>query len=399
MPRGSFLAIKIFFIVVLLLTFSSSFTDAVPSQHPRKIVVFMEWFDKEADQDDLLRNYGAVKIKHLRLINGTAVYIPSQAEKDLKGRNEISRIDEDLVINALDEIHLAKPEPPQPPQEFPWGIVRIFAESAWGEATGSTIKVAILDTGIDLDHPDLQDNIKGNVNLIKPNKSGDDDKGHGTHVAGIVAALNNEIGVVGVGPDISLYAVKVLNKKGLGFLSDLIDGLNWCINNEMQVINMSFGSLTDNQSFHDAILEAYEAGITMVACAGNNGDNGGAIEYPAKYPETIAVSAIDVYENYASFSSFGAEIDLTAPGVDIKSAYKKGDYEILSGTSMSAPHVTGVVALVLTTRPKGGYDIDKDGTWDPDEIKIKLKENAEDLGLHPDQQGAGLVRADQAVHH
>jgi len=398
MPRGSFLAIKIFFIGVLLLTFSSSFTDAVPSQHPRKIVVFKEWFDKEADQDELLKNSGAVKIKHLRLINGTAAYLPSQAEKDLKGRNEISRIDEDLVINALDEVHVAKPKPPQPSQEFPWGILRIFAESAWEETTGSTIKVAILDTGIDLDHPDLQDNIKGNVNLIKPHKSGDDDKGHGTHVAGIVAALNNEIGVVGVGPDISLYAVKVLNKKGLGYLSDLIDGLNWCINNEMQVINMSFGSLTDNQSFHDSILEAYEAGITMVACAGNNGDNGGAIEYPAKYPETIAVSAIDVYENFASFSSFGAEIDLTAPGVDIKSAYKQGEYEILSGTSMAAPHVTGVAALILTTRPKG-YDIDKDGTWDPDEIKIKLKENAEDLGLHLDQQGAGLVRADLAVHH
>jgi subtilisin family serine protease len=399
MKKKSFLVIKIFFIFALILTFSASSTDATPSQHPRKIVVFKEWFDKEADQDELLMNSGGVKIKHLRLINGTAAYLPSQAEKKLKGRNEVSRIDEDLVINALDEIHLAKPKPPQPPQEFPWGIVRIFAESAWEKTKGSTIKVAILDTGIDLDHPDLQDNIKGNVNLIKPHKSGDDDKGHGTHVAGIVAALDNEIGVVGVGPDISLYAVKVLNKKGIGWLSDLIDGLNWCINNEMQVINMSFGSLTDNQSFHDAIIEAYEAGITQVACAGNNGEDGGAIEYPAKYPETIAVSAIDQYDYFASFSSFGAEIDITAPGVDIKSTYhKKRFYEILSGTSMSAPHVTGVAALVLTTRPKS-YDIDKDGTWDPDEIKIKLKENAENLGLHPDKQGAGLVRADLAVHH
>ncbi len=397
MKRGIFLIFKICLVFFLLLTFASSSTDGVPSQHPRKIVVFKEWFDKEADQDELLRNYGGVKIKHLRLINGTAAYLPSQAEKDLKGRNEISRIDEDLVIHSLDEIHMAKPKPPQPSQEFPWGIARIFAESAWEETTGSTIRVAILDTGIDLDHPDLQGNIKGNVNLIKPHKSGDDDKGHGTHVAGIVAALNNEIGVVGAGPDISLYAVKVLNKKGLGYLSDLIDGLNWCINNEMQVVNMSFGSLTDNQSFHDAIIEAYEAGITQIASAGNRGENGGAIEYPAKYPETIAVSAIDVYENFASFSSFGAEIDLTAPGVDIRSAYKKGEYEILSGTSMSAPHVTGVVALVLTTSPKG-YDKDKDGTWDPDEIKIKLKEKAEDLGLHPNKQGAGLVRADLAVH-
>jgi subtilisin family serine protease len=398
MKRGLFLVVKIFFIIVLLLNFSSPLIDANQSQHPRKIVVFKKWFDKEADQDDLLGKSGALKIKHLRLINGTAAYLSSQAEKDLRGKNEVSRIDEDLIINALDEIHLAKPKPPQPAEEFSWGIIRIYAELAWEKTTGSTIRVAILDTGIDLDHPDLQDNIKGNVNLIKPNKSGDDDKGHGTHVAGIVAALDNDIGVIGVGPDISLYAVKVLDKKGQGWLSDLIDGLNWCINNEMQVINMSFGSLSDNDSFHEAIIEAYEAGITLVASAGNNGEYGGEIEYPAKYPETIAVSAVDQYDNFASFSSYGLEIDLTAPGVDIKSAYKKNAYETLSGTSMSAPHVTGVVALLLTTSPKGNYDLDKDKTWDPYEIIIKLKDCAEDLGLDPQKQGAGLVRADLVVY-
>jgi len=165
----------------------------------------------------------------------------------------------------------------------------------------------------------------------------------------------------------------------------------------MQVINMSFGSLRDNESFHEAIIETYEAGITQIASAGNNGKYGGAIEYPAKYPETIAVSAVDQYENFASFSSFGPEIDLTAPGVDIKSSYKRGAYETLSGTSMSAPHVAGVVALMLTTRPKK-YDLDRDKVWDPYEIKIKLKENAERLGLDPNQQGAGLVRADLAVY-
>ena len=165
----------------------------------------------------------------------------------------------------------------------------------------------------------------------------------------------------------------------------------------MQVINMCFGSLRDNESFHEAIIEAYEAGITQIASAGNNGGNGGAIEYPAKYPETIAVSAIDQFNNFASFSSFGPEIDLIAPGVDIRSTYTKSAYQILSGTSMSAPHVTGVAALILTTSPKG-YDLDRDGTWDPEEIKIKLKENAENLGLDPKKQGAGLVRADFAVY-
>jgi len=398
MKSRIFFLIKIFFLLVLFLSFSSSFIEAIPPQYPRKIVVFKDWFDKEADQEILLKNSGAVKIKHLALINGTAAYLPPQAERALKGKYEIKRIDEDLIINALDEISIAKPQPPQPPEKITWGIIRIYAELAWEKTIGSTIKVAVLDTGIDLDHPDLQDNIKGNVNLIKPNKSGDDDKGHGSHVAGVVAAVDNNIGVIGVGPDISLYAVKVLNKKGRGWLSDLIDALDWCINNKMQVINMSFGSLKDNESFHEAIIEADEAGITQVASAGNNGEYGGAIEYPAKYPETIAVSAVDQFDNFASFSSFGPEIDLTAPGVDIKSTFKKSAYKTLSGTSMSAPHVTGVVALILTTTSSKRDDIDGDGTWDPFEIKIKLKENAENLGLHPKKQGAGLVRADLVVY-
>jgi subtilisin len=233
--------------------------------------------------------------------------------------------------------------------------------------------------------------------MIKPGKSAKDDNGHGTHIAGVIAAVNNDIGVIGTGPKIHLYAVKILDKKGRGWLSDLIEGLDWCIDNEMQVVNMCFGSYYDNQSFHDAIIEAYLAGITLVASAGNNGEYDGFIEYPAKYPETIAVSAVDQYGNFASFSSFGPEIDLIAPGVDIKSTYKKGSYEFMSGTSMSAPHVTGVVALLLKTKVTG-YDFDRDKRWDPYEIKVKLKATAEALGLDPVKQGAGLVRADFAIH-
>jgi subtilisin len=233
--------------------------------------------------------------------------------------------------------------------------------------------------------------------MIKPRKSGDDDNGHGTHVAGVVAAVNNKIGIIGTGPKIHLYAVKILDKKGRGWLSDLIEGLDWCVDNEMQVVNMCFGSTFGNQSFHDAIIGAYMAGITLVASAGNNGEYGGDIEYPAKYAETIAVSAIDRYGNFASFSSFGTKIDLTAPGVDIRSTYKKGTYEIMSGTSMSAPYVTGVVALILKTKVVG-YDFDRDKKWDPYEIRVKLKATAEALGLDPYKQGAGLVRADFAIH-
>ena len=391
LPSG----IKIFFILVVLLGFYFLSSDAGLSEHPRKIVVFKKGFDKEADQDALLKKHGAVKIKHLKLINGTAVHLPSKEEKALREKGEILRIDEDIVIHATGDKAKKKPKNPQ---ELTWGIDRIDADLAWEEEnTGSGIRVAILDTGIDLEHPDLMDNIKGNVNMIKPFKNGNDNNGHGTHVAGIVAAIDNDIGVIGTGPEISLYAVKVLDNQGRGWLTDLIDGLDWCIDYGMQVVNMCFGSSEDNESFHDAIFKAYDAGIILVASAGNNGENGGAIEYPAKYIEVIAVSAIDEGDNFSSFSSWGTEIDLAAPGVDIKSTYKNGSYRIMSGTSMSAPHVTGTVALILKTQV-GNYDsFIPNGIWDPEEVREKLMATAEDLGLDPDKQGAGLVRADLAV--
>jgi len=216
-------------------------------------------------------------------------------------------------------------------------------------------------------------------------------------VAGVVAAADNLIGVVGVGPEIALYAVKVLNHKGKGWLSDLIDALDWCIANDIQVINMSLGTLNDNPSFHEAVQRVYKTGIVQVASAGNNGEEGGDISFPARYPETIAVSAVDMFGNFASSSSYGDAIDLTAPGVDIRSTYEDGGYEIFDGTSMSAPHVTGAAALILSASPLGLYDENGNGFWDPSEVKIKLMRTALHLGLPAVQQGAGLVRADEAI--
>jgi subtilisin len=396
LKRESLLVLKIFAFLVFL-NFSAQLSNAVPSEHPRKIVVFKKWYGQEADQDALLRNFGAVKVKRLNLINSQAVHLPPGVEKHLKRKNEILRIDEDLVITAVFKRTKPKPKRPHPPcklpEKLPWGIQRIYADLVWEVTTGSMVKVAILDTGIDLNHPDLWRNIKGGINTLRPRKSANDDNGHGTHLAGTVAAIDNDFGVIGVGPEVYLYAVKVLDKKGEGWLSDLIDALDWCIENKMQVVNMSFGSLEGNQSFHDAIIRAHQAGITMVASAGSNGEDSGLIEYPAFYPETIAVSAIDEYDNFASFSSYGPQIDLTAPGVNILSTYRNAFYETMYGTSMSAAHVTGTVALILTTSPKWGYDLDGDRMWDPDEIRERLMDTAENLGLHPHQQGAGLVRA------
>ena len=155
MKRKLFSRFIIFFIFFIFFCFYFQFSDAGLSEHPRKIVVFKKGFDKEADQDALLKKHGAIKIKHLKLINGTAVHLPLKEEKALRRKGEILRIDDDIVIHATGKKGKKKPKNPQPPEELTWGVDRINADLVWGENSGSEIKVAILDTGIDLEHPDL----------------------------------------------------------------------------------------------------------------------------------------------------------------------------------------------------------------------------------------------------
>ncbi|MEK7067800.1 MAG: S8 family peptidase, partial [Patescibacteria group bacterium] len=218
--------------------------------------------------------------------------------------------------------------------------------------------------------------------------------GHGTHIAGIIAAVDNTFGVVGVGPQISLYGVKVLNRNGSGYLSDVIEGLDWAIANGMQVINMSLGTSSDIQSFRDAVQRVNAAGIVQVAAAGNSG---GAVNFPGAYPEVIAVSATDNTNTIASWSSRGSEVDLAAPGVNIYSTYRGSKYATLSGTSMASPHVAGAAALVLTQTAK--CDSDFNGVCSPVEVQQRLENTAEDLGISGKDSlyGAGLIDAQKAV--
>lgn len=386
---------------ILALTMSFSITTATAQDKPsRKIVVFETNYINEAAQNELIAKAGGVVVKDLDLINSKAVYLPSKAaEQALLNQTGVKRIDDDVVILALDKSEgisiNGKPASSQPAETLPWGIDRIEADSAWSTTTGSAIKVAVVDTGIDLSHPDLKANIKGGYNAINPNKSYTDDNGHGTHVAGIIGAINNEIGVIGAAPTVGLYSVKVLDRRGSGYLSDVIEGLDWSIQANIDVINMSLGTNSNILSFHEAIQKVREAGIIQVAAAGNDG---GAVDYPAAYPETIAVSAIDSSNTIANWSSRGPEVDLAAPGVNIYSTYKGSTYKTLSGTSMATPHVAGTAALVLT-RAVDIYDLDADGIWDPVEVQNKLEVTATDLGVagKDNLYGAGLVNAYQAV--
>lgn len=249
------------------------------------------------------------------------------------------------------------------------------------KAKGVGVKVGVIDTGIDLKHPDLQ--VVGDVNIINERKTGKDDNGHGSHVAGTIAATDNEIGVIGVAHQANLYAVKVLDRNGSGWLSDVIAGLQWSIDNGMEVVNMSLGTASNIQSFEDAVQAVNAAGIIQVGAAGN--DYGGPVIYPAAYPEVIAVSATDDTDNIAVFSSVGPEVELAAPGVDIHSTWKGGGYNTISGTSMAAPHVTGTVALAIAA-----------GVTD---VRGTLQATADDLGAggKDNEYGYGLVDTEETV--
>ena len=378
-------------------------------QVAKKIIVFKQDFTDKQAKDKVLNKYGAQKIKHLEIINATAVRLTPAVEALLAKDGSVLRIDEDIEVYTIGKpIRTPKPTPvtspnptatpiptPTPTQILPWGIDRIDAELVTVDNQfGVNVKVGVIDTGIDLAHPDLAGIVKGGVNTINTYKSGSyaDDNGHGTHVAGIIAALDNSFGVVGVSSAVQLYSIKVLNKQGSGYLSDVIEGLQWAANNGMQVVNMSLGSKTYVQSFEDAVNAAYDKGVVLVAAAGNES---GPVSYPAAFDNVIAVSATDVNNNIAGFSNFGSQIDVAAPGVSIYSTYKGSAYATLSGTSMASPHVAGVAALVLTA---GKGDTNGDGKVSPAEVKARIEGTAvKPAGGDTLKYGYGIVNAFNAV--
>lgn len=258
---------------------------------------------------------------------------------------------------------------------IPWGIQRIEAEKVWGQTRGKGIKIAVIDTGVDHEHPAIKPNYRGGVNILSPHSNPMDYNGHGTHVAGIIAGKATEMGIIGVAPKAQIYAVKAFNRKGSANLSDLLTAINWCIENQMNVINMSFGMEKVSESLRHAIQVAHKKGIVMIAASGNQGLNG-RIDYPARFPETIAVTSVSMDNGISSFSNRGKGVDVAAPGEKIPSAWLNQTKKEMSGTSMAVPHVSGIVALILSINP----------ALNPEQVRFLLlrtsrKIDAEDIGL------------------
>jgi len=240
----------------------------------------------------------------------------------------------------------------------PWwsppGVSLMAARRMWPTTSGEGVVVAVIDTGVDYNHDDLAANIIGGRSFVPDENDYMDYNGHGTHVAGTIAAKGK---ILGVAPNAKILVIKVLNKDGQGSYSSIAQGIAWARQwrgdngEQVNIINMSLGGPLPNQSLHRELIKTAESGIAVVCAAGNSGDgkdDTSEISYPAYYPECLAVGAVDLNTRVANFSNSNNRIDIVAPGVDTYSTYPGNRYVKLSGTSMAAPHVTGALALIYS---------------------------------------------------
>jgi subtilisin family serine protease len=324
------------------------------------------------------------------------------------------------LVEASDAITPTTPNDPF--WSAQWGPPDIQAPLAWSVTTGTaSVVIAVIDTGIDLTHPDLAPNIWTNPgetgldaigndkringidddadgyvddwqgwNFVAGSNNPQDDYGHGTHVSGIAAAVgNNSLGIAGMAWGVRIMALKILDSSGSGSDSDLATAMIYATDHGARVINLSLGDTIPDPVMEDAVNYAYAHGVTVVAAAGNDYQLG--VRYPAAYPNAIAVASVDSNNNHSSFSNWGPQIDIAAPGSNIYSTCWGGGYCYKTGTSMATPHVAGTAAL-LASLPQFNT---------PDQIRAALQDTALDLGTPgwDDHYGYGLVEAYYALRY
>lgn len=378
------LGIGITFVLLMVAAVAPSGTTATERD---RVIVVLRSEQAEHRIEQLSAISTAVDlVGELPSTDAVVVEVDATAKAVLAKDPDVVRIEHDPVVT------IQKKAPA--PQVTPWGVERVAAPASWPTTRGAGVKVAVIDTGIDLAHPDLVNNLRPGINLVRPGRTPDDDNGHGTHVAGIIGAVSNSIGVVGIAPNVELYPVKVLNNRGVGYLSDIIAGIDWAIANRMDIINLSLGTSEHIQSMQDAIRRADSAGVVVVAASGNSGK---AIMYPAAYDEVIAVGMTNEDNEVERASSRGPQLDLVAPGDDILSTYKGQKYREMSGTSMAAPHVVGAAALLEAVPVR--CDRNGDGHCNRTEMQARLQATATDILAvgYDTTSGYGLVNILRAV--
>ncbi|WNB92670.1 cell wall-binding repeat-containing protein [Bacillus sp. NEB1478] len=362
---------KIALCLLLITVFFSQINNVNADSKQEDVIIL---FNKEINKDIVEKNGGRVKhtFKQLPMVTAT---IPANKLTLLKNDSSIKSVQINQKIQAEGQV-------------VDWGINKTATPRAWSSNfTGKGVKIAILDTGIS-PHNDLQ--ISGGVSFKSYTKSYYDDNGHGTHMAGIIGAKNNSFGSVGIAPNASLYAVKVLDKTGEGEIDTLIKGIEWSITNKMDIINLSLSleEQVDSQALRAVLQKAYNSGILIVGAAGNHGRSNGSgdtVEYPARYNTVIAAAAIDSSNRRLTNSATGSTVEISAPGGNIYSTYLNNGYARMSGTSVASSFVTGDLALLKERYPGASNST----------LRSKLQELTLELGANGKDPfyGYGLIQS------
>lgn len=298
------------------------------------------WDSSQTVFQTLLQMDGVTRVKQLKRLPVVILEASDTAEIS-------STFSPDVIIEK-DQNIFAESQP------LPWGVKVVWDSKEKIPYTGKGVGIAILDSGIDANHPSLRHNIGTMYDFLTEKNEAVDRYGHGTHCAG-TAAANGPGEFSGVAPGARIHALKVLNDSGSGSYSSAIQALDYCLERNIPIVSMSFGGTEYSQVFDNSCSYAEERGLHLVTSAGNQGSwfgCGPSVTYPGNFSSVIAVGAVDKNLRRASFSSTGPNLEVMAPGVNIPSTWLNGTYKEQSGTSMACPHIAGVLAIMLEAKPK-----------------------------------------------
>ncbi|WP_100405689.1 S8 family peptidase [Bacillus solitudinis] len=360
--------------LVLFLLFTFLQLQSVAAQVPEYIILFKDKVDEER-----LAEHDITILESFETFPGIVVEASKDTITEMKTWDTVSSIEmnQEFQVEATAYAN--------------WGIDHLNIPASWSDGyTGKGVKVAVIDSGISTTHPAL--NVVGGISMVDYTTSYEDDNGHGTHSAGIIAAKQESTQSYGVAYNVQLYAVKSLDRAGNGRLADTIKGIEWAVSQQIDIVNLSLGTTTPSLALKAAVDNAFERNVLIVAAAGNKKEDYSVkkdVEYPARYGSVIAVSAVDSRNRLAAFSATGPEIEFTAPGVGINSTFLGGGYKNMSGTSMATPFVAGALALYKEAYP----------TLSANEIRKLAQTNALKLtsSTRDESFGYGLIQPPKKV--
>lgn len=378
---------KLILFLILTLTITLVFPQGLFADGPirdRYIIIFEHQIDREY--------MNSLGIKTVHAFDNVPMVVVEASYWQIQKIAQLSSVelienDQIVQVDFTNDMQFPVIEVDPNGQMANWGIDRLGIKAAWTkDIRGNGVKVAVIDTGI-ANHRDLT--IAGGRSFIPNNASFRDDHGHGTHVAGIIAGQNTK--AQGVAPGVELYAIKVLDSRGKGEMSNILAGVDWAISNNMDIVNLSLGTVDRSSALERLFEKGLQAGMLFVAAAGNDGDSkANTMSYPARSEHVIAVGSTSIFDERSVFSSIGQELEIVAPGEQIISTYTGNRYVRTSGTSMAAPHVSGLLALFKEAYPNLSNS----------EIRQELIRHTVDLGTpgKDDYFGFGLAQGPFAIH-